>query len=138
MAAKYLWIFGSLIFTFLGFIHVFFTFFTKKFSPRTKNLECEMKSTNLILTKQTTIWNAWIGFNASHSIGAIFIGIINIYLVGMSDSLMQTDHFYKLFNILTCGFYLWLAKKYWFKTPFIAILIAFICFIISYIFSITQ
>jgi hypothetical protein len=40
----------------------------------------EMKTSFPILTKKTTMWKAWTGFNASHSSGAMFIGIINFYL----------------------------------------------------------
>lgn len=133
MTAKYLWIFGALILTVLGTIHLVYTFFTNKFSPRNELFEKEMKITTLVLTKETTMWKAWIGFNASHSAGAMFIGFINLYLAIQYFSLFQSDHFFFIFNIITVGFYLWLAKKYWFKIPFAGITITFICFVISYL-----
>ena len=133
MIAKYLWEFGSAIFAILGSIHLYYTFFTNKFSSRNEKVVEEMKSSSLILTRKTTIWKAWIGFNASHSSGAIFIGIINIYLGSRYFETLQHDHFFFLFNIVTAIFYVWLAKKYWFKIPFIGILIALACFCVSYI-----
>jgi hypothetical protein len=131
--SKYFWILGSIIFVFLGLIHLFYTFFSNKFSPRNQSLESEMKLTNLVLTKETTIWKAWIGFNASHSSGTMFIGFLNLYLALKYFSVLQTDHLFFLFNIFTVGFYVWLAKKYWFKVPFTGITITLLCFIISYI-----
>ena len=92
-----------------------------------------MKISYPILTKETTMWRAWIGFNASHSSGAMFIGIINFYLALEYFAAVQSDHFFFIFNLLTIGFYVWLAKKYWFKIPFIGILITLICYILAYI-----
>ena len=138
MTAKYLWILGSLILTVLGTIHLLYTFFTNKFLPRNEKLENEMKLTSPILTRQTTIWKAWIGFNASHSSGAIFIGLINFYLAVKYFTLFQADNLFFLLNISTIGFYVWLAKKYWFKIPMTGIIMTLICFVISYILTIVN
>jgi hypothetical protein len=138
MIAKYLWLLGSLIILFLGTIHLFYTFFTNKFSPRKESIEEEMKATTPYLTRETTMWRGWIGFNASHSSGAMFIGIINFYVAVKYFSIFQTDHFFFLFNLFTIGFYVWLAKKYWFKIPLIGITITLICFFISYILTIMN
>jgi len=133
MIAKYLWELGSLIMLVLGSIHLYYTFFTNKFSSRSENAISEMKTSHPILTRETTMWKCWIGFNASHSSGAIFIGIINFYLAIQYFTVLQSDNFFFLFNILTIGFYAWLAKKYWFKIPFAGLLMTLICFFVSYI-----
>lgn len=138
MIAKYLWELGSLIITVLGTLHLYYTFFSNKFLSRNEKVNTEMKSSFPILTKETTMWKAWIGFNASHSSGAIFIGIINFYLAVRYFTVLQGDHFFFLFNILTIGFYAWLGKKYWFKIPFRGILITLICFVVSYILTFTE
>jgi hypothetical protein len=133
MIAKYLWVIGSLIFTVLGSIHLLYTFFTNKFSSRSEKVIAETKSSHPVLTNETTIWKAWIGFNASHSMGAIFIGIINIYLAIYYFTILKTDIFFFSFNIFTVGFYLWLARKYWFKIPFAGILLTLVSFATSFI-----
>ena len=117
---------------FLGAIHLFYTFFSNKFSPRNEKLENEMKETSPVLTKHTSMWDAWIGFNGSHSSGAIFIGLTNMYLAVKYFSLLQTDDAFFVFNILTITFYVWLAKKYWFKIPLTGITLTLICLILSY------
>ena len=132
MLAKYLWEIGSLILVFLGAIHLFYTFFSNKFSSINKNLISEMKSSSPILTKETTMWRAWIGFNASHSSGVIFIGILNFFLAIKYFTTFQSEHFFFIFNILTIAFYVWLAKKFWFRIPFIGISLTFICYVVSY------
>ncbi len=131
--AKYLWLSGSAIIGMLGAAHLFYTFFSNKFLPRKAELAEEMKSISPVLTKQTTMWKAWMGFNASHSSGAIFIGMVNIYLAANHFDLLQNSTFLLLFNILTLGFYLWLAKNYWFKIPLRGIGLALICYIAAYV-----
>jgi len=131
--AKYLWAIGSIIITVLAGLHLYYTFFTDKFSSRNEKLIEEMKSSYPILTKELTMWKAWVGFNASHSSGGIFIGILNLYFAIQYFTVLQNDNFFYIFNILTIGFYVWVAKKYWFKTPFMGLLMTLTCFIISYI-----
>jgi len=130
---KYIWEFGSLILLVLGSIHMFYTFFTNKFSSKNESLISEMKKSSPVLTNETTIWKAWIGFNASHSSGAMFIGVINFLIAANYFEEFLSNHFYYIFNIITILFYLILAKKYWFKIPFIGILITLICYLSVYI-----
>lgn len=133
MTAIYLWEFGSLILVILGTLHLLYTFFSNKFSSKNENLISEMKNSHIILTKKVTMWRGWIGFNASHSSGIMFIGIINFYVALEYFTVFESDHLYFIFNILTIGFYVWLAKKYWFKIPFTGILTTLICYTLSYI-----
>lgn len=133
LTAKILWTTGSLILTFLGSLHLYYTFFSNKFSSRNGKMVEEMKTSSPILTNKTTMWKAWIGFNASHGSGAMFIGIINLYMALQYFAVMCSDPFFFLFGIITLGFYAWLAKKYWFNIPSTGILISLVCFILSYI-----
>ena len=79
------------------------------------------------------MWKAWVGFNGSHSAGVIFMGLINLYIALKYFTLFQADHLFFLSNIGTLGFYVWLAKKYWFKVPLVGLIITLICFISAYL-----
>ena len=129
MLAKILWFTGSTILLALGTLHLYYTFFSGKFAARNKAVVTEMKNTSPVLTNETTMWNAWIGFNASHSAGVIFIGLINIILVVQYFSVLQNSLVIQLLNITTLIFYCWLARKYWFRIPFTGILITTGCFV---------
>lgn len=133
MISQTLWFIGSLVILILGTIHLYYTFYSNKFSPRKTGVEEEMKSTSPILTSKTTMWKAWVGFNASHSIGAMFIGFINIYIAIRYFDVIQNDIFFFLFNIIAIAFYVWLAKRYWFKIPFSGVVITLICYLLSFI-----
>lgn len=138
MIAKYLWIISSLNILVLGSVQLFYTFFTTKLSPRSEMLENEMKATSPKLSKQTTLWKAWKGFNGSHSIGIIFIGLINFYLAFKHFAILKYDNLFFIFNILTIGFYIFLARKYWFKLPLIGFVITLIGYLASYITAIID
>jgi len=131
MTAKIFIFIASSIFLILGTIHLVYTFFTNKFLARDNETNKRMNSTSPILTKETTMWKAWIGFNASHSMGAMFIGLINIILVCQHFEVYQNSFNILLLDICTGIFYLFLAKRYWFKIPLVGILIATCCFIIA-------
>ena len=67
MIEQVLLIAGASIFGVLGTLHLIFTFFTNKFDAYDSSVTEAMKNTSPVLTKDTTVWDAWIGFNASHS-----------------------------------------------------------------------
>ena len=133
MVEKALLLTGSSILLILGTLHMKYTFFSSKFQPRNIQAENEMKNTSPKLTRETTMWNAWIGFNASHSLGAIYFGIINIVLVINFFSVVQESLVLSLFNIAILLFYLFLAKRFWFKIPLMGILVSTICFMAAHV-----
>lgn len=126
----YIWMAGSLTLLILGSIHLIYTFFTNKFSTRNPALEEEMKVSSPVLTNETTMWKAWIGFNGSHSSGVIYFGLVNFYLAAMKASILFNPVLI-LVNFGAVSFYLWLAIKYWFSIPLKGICIAFVLFVIS-------
>lgn len=138
MIEKILWLSGSAIFLILGSIHLFYTFFSSKFNARNKSVEEAMKGASPVLTGETTMWKAWTGFNASHSVRVIFIGLINIELAVQHFPFIQHSILIPILNVVTAGFYLWLAKKYWFRVPFTGILIATGCFLVATIFIFSR
>ena len=136
--AAYIWIIGSLVIGILGTMHLIYTFFTDKFLPRNSKLKEEMSNTNPVLTKAVSMWSGCIGFNASHSTGIVFISIINVWLAIERFPFLQKSHFFFLFNMLTIGFYVWLAKRYWFKIPLMGATITLTCYTLSYILTIIS
>ncbi|MEO5581270.1 MAG: hypothetical protein ABIR66_01150 [Saprospiraceae bacterium] len=130
MIERIFWILGSLPFIILGTLHLAFTFWTDKFSSRNTSLVEEMKISYPILTRRTTMWKAWMGFNASHSSGAIYLGFINLFLAIQFPGILANPVL-EILTLFTVLFYLWLAKKYWFTIPFTGILISLGCYSVS-------
>ncbi len=129
MNPQILIIIGASIFGILGSIHLLYTFFSNKFEAFDSTVTEAMKSTSPILTKETSVWKAWIGFNASHSLGAMLVAAFYIPLASYHFEIIEEMKWFSLLPVVIGVSYLALAKTYWFKIPFIGILISTVCFI---------
>jgi len=119
---------GASIFGVLGAVHLLYTFFTNKFDAHDASVTEAMKGTSPTLTKETSMWRAWIGFNASHSLGAMLVAAIYIPLTVSYFPVIQASIWFSVLPVFIGLSYLTLAKKYWFKIPFTGVLIATLCF----------
>ena len=107
-----------------GLIHLVYTFRGSKLHPRDIALEARMKEVALVLTRETTMWRAWVGFNASHSYGAILFGLVYGYLAVARSSLLFQSPFLLLVGLLLLAGYAVLGKVYWFSVPFRGIVLS--------------
>lgn len=122
---------SAAIFLILGLAHLLFTFYGPRLQPRDRELITRMQETNLVLTQETSMWKAWIGFNASHSLGAILFGAVYGYLsLAHSAFLFQSTYLLSL-GLILLFIYLFLAKRYWFSVPFRGILVSTVLYVLA-------
>jgi hypothetical protein len=81
-----------------------------------------------VISRETTMWKAWIGFNASHSFGAILFGAVYAYLALLHAAFLAASGFLLALGLVTLCGYLGLARRYWFRTPFRGILLALVLY----------
>jgi hypothetical protein len=115
---------SAAIILFLGLAHLLFTFYGPSFKPRDRELQQRMRDVSPVISRETTMWNAWVGFNASHSFGAILFGAVYGYLALMHSAFLFRSGFLLTLGLVLLCSYLWLAKRYWFRIPFRGILLA--------------
>lgn len=115
---------SALIVLMLGLVHLLYTFRGPRLRPRDATLEARMKEAHPVLTRQTTMWKSWVGFNASHSHGAIFFGLMYGYLALVQDTLLFDSLFLQLTGLAMLAGYAVLGKCYWFSVPYRCILVA--------------
>ena len=108
----------------LGCIHMLYTFHGNKLHPRDPALRDAMMAVSPVLTRQTTVWRATKGFNASHSLGVMLFAVIYIYLAGWHADFLQASPFLLALGLVTLLTYLALARVYWFSIPFRGIALA--------------
>jgi hypothetical protein len=108
----------------LGLVHLLYTFRGSKLRPRDAGLEAGMKAVSPVISSGTTMWKAWLGFNASHSYGAILFGLVYGYLALAHGSFLFQSPFLLLVGLALLLGYVVLGKVYWFSTPFRGILLA--------------
>ena len=121
-------IIGAAILGLLGAVHLVYTFFTSRLDPYDPAAIEAMKGSTLRLTRETTVWKAWIGFNASHSLGPMLFAAIYIPLALHHMELIRASLWFSLLPLVLGLGYLWLARRYWFRIPFVGILLSCLCF----------
>ena len=96
----------------LGLLHLVFTFRGSKLLPRDRELRAQMEHSTLVLTRETSVWKAWIGFNASHSLGAILFGAVYGHLALVQPSVLASSPFLLAVGAVVLLAYSWLGRRY--------------------------
>jgi hypothetical protein len=113
----------------LGALHLFYTFRGRKLFPRDDELIDGMKRTTLVITRESTVWRAWIGFNATHSMSLILFGLIYGYLALAAPNLLFASQFLRLLGLATLLAFVVLARRYFFSVPFKGVAIATLLYV---------
>ncbi|MEO3690974.1 LIC_13387 family protein [Roseateles paludis] len=113
----------------LGSAHLLYTYWGPKLLPRDVGLIEAMQRTQLRLTAETTVWRAWIGFNASHSLCAILFGLIYGYLALAQPELLFRSLYLQAVGLGLLLAFVVLAKLYWFSIPFMGVGLALACYV---------
>jgi hypothetical protein len=136
--SRYAFLAGALPYVFLGIAHVLVTPRTaaesRGLSPRDRGTREAMVRDTLVMTRHTTLWNTWVGFNLSHSLGAILFGVA-VLLVGRTPaSFAGQAAVFLPFALAVAATYLWIGARYWFRKPIVGISISCACFTAASVF----
>ena len=121
----------------LGAFHLWYTFRGNKLHPRDPELRARLEQAPLVLTRQTTMWKAWVGFNASHSFGALLFGAVYGYLALVHSAFLLQSRFLLSLGLLALLAYAFLGKRYWFSVPFRGILLATAFYVLALVLAAT-
>ncbi|MGO9346118.1 MAG: LIC_13387 family protein [Terriglobales bacterium] len=131
MAAKILMVLSaSIVFT-LGVLHLVYTFWGPKLTPREPTLQISMSQIAPVITRETTMWRCWVGFNASHSMGLILFGLVFGFLAWAHSPMLFQSPFLLAVGLAILGGLVVLCKLYFFRAPLIGISISLACFVAS-------
>ncbi len=129
MLARVLISLSSFSMLLLGSIHLLYTFWGNKLAPRDPAVQEAMSATPMVLTPETTVWRAWVGFNASHSICAMFFAMIFGFLAVSHPVLLLRSVYLQLLGAALLAGFVVLAKLYWFSVPLMGVTLALVCFL---------
>jgi len=128
MIARWFFLAGASIFGALGTLHLLYTFFSDKFLARDLAVVDAMKGTSPRISRRTTMWRAWVGFNASHSLGAMLLSAFYLLLAGWHMEVLAGSIPFTVLPVIASTAYLLVAHHYWFAAPFRGIALAAGCF----------
>jgi hypothetical protein len=119
-------------------MHLWYTFRGPNLHPRDPELTAKMMTVSPVITGETTVWRAWIGFNATHSLGLILFGAIFGYLAMRHSAFLFHSWF-----LLAVGFalllsYAVIAKLYFFTAPFRGVALAAVLYLLGIVFHMAQ
>lgn len=129
---------SAAIILYLGGVHLVYTAFTHKLNPAEEQLETAMTRTPMRISAQTTMWDAWIGFNYSHSLGLILFGLLFGYLVICRWDVLHRSFFLILVGFLVLLAYVVLARVFWFRAPFIGVSCATLLYVVGFVCALAQ
>lgn len=119
----------------LGLAHLLFTFHGPKLLPRDPELQKRMQEVSPVITRQTTMWKTWIGFNASHSVALILFGAVYGYLALAHGAFLFESVFLLALGLLVLLGYVFLARMYFFRTPLRGVILATVLFVVGIVAS---
>jgi hypothetical protein len=133
--SRYLFLAGAAPYLLLGTAHALATPLRPGHhtgvSPADPNLAEAMLTSPLRLTRRTNMWLAWVGFNFSHSLGVLLLGVVVLLAGRSTDVFLAQAPLYLPLALLVAGVYVLLAIKYWFRTPIIGTALSFFLFLLS-------
>lgn len=135
MVATVLMLVSAAILFVLGALHLVYTFFGTKLSPRDPALRKRMEEVSPVITKETTMWRCWVGFNVSHSMAGMLFGLIYGFLAIAHGGLLFSSPYLLVVGLLVSGSFFVLARVYWFSIPFFGTGISLGCYVASIIVS---
>lgn len=127
---------GALPLVALGSLHLIYTLGDvarpRRFAPADSTLLAAMARTPLRITGETTMWRAWLGFNFSHSLGVLVVGVLIAWaalraISGLPSALPALGPLYWA-ALGVAAAYAVLAWQYWFRVPLIGTLVSAACF----------
>jgi hypothetical protein len=115
---------SALVALVLGSIHLLYTFRGPKLWPRDPAVRAAMEGGTPVITRETTVWKCWVGFNASHSFGIMLFGLVYGYLALVHPEFLFGFWFLQGLGAVFLVTFCVLAKAYWFSIPFRGVLVA--------------
>ena len=135
MTARVLMVGSASIVLTLGVVHFVYTFWGPNLTPRERALQVSMSQISPVISKETTMWRCWVGFNASHSMGLILFGLVFGFLAAAHSQLLFRSTFLLVVGLAILGAWVVLCKVYFFSTPLTGVAISLACYIASIVLS---
>jgi len=115
----------------VGALHLRALFFSPELRPRDLELEARMKEVSPVVTSLTTMWKAWVGFNAMQSVGLMLFGVVYAYLSLFRFQVLREDPFLLSAGAVFLGSLVVLARRYLFNIPERVFAVALVLYVLG-------
>ncbi|WP_057916534.1 LIC_13387 family protein [Lysobacter antibioticus] len=129
MLASWLVVASAVVCAYVGVVHLLYTLFGSKLNPRDAQLMAAMKQGSLVVSAQTNVWRAWIGFNASHSLGFLLFSAVFGHLALSYPALLFGSVYLAAAGAAFLAALVVAARRYFFRAPFVVLIVALVLYL---------
>ena len=122
---------AGVIYGLLGALHALYTFLDmrnpRRIVPDDPAVIAAMQASKIRLTRgESTMWQGWVGFNLSHSLGALMFAAA-CFIVAACFRLFAFSPWALFALAAVSAVYLLMASQYWFRIPIVGTAVATGC-----------
>ena len=126
---------GALIFFVFGAYHGILTLrdlsLPRAFTPTDESVRRAMQESRVALNPRVNLWEAWLGFNLSHSLGLVLFGGGLITIAWLHFPVFAQSPSMQVTALVVAAAYLILSVRFFFRGPAIGTGIGLACFLTS-------
>ena len=119
------------IFVVLGGLHGVLTLrdvsHPRAFTPTDAAVRHAMEGARLALNPRANIWQSWLGFNLSHSLGTVLFGGGLLFLAWHHLAVFNDNHLVQAVALVVTAAYFVISYRFWFWGPALGSGVAFVC-----------
>jgi len=128
---------AGVVYLVLGALHAAYTWLdtrtARRIVPDDPAVIAAMQNSTIRLTRgEATMWQGWVGFNFSHSLGAMFFGAM-LCAAATTLGRLGLPPWVLLGLAAVSACYLLMALKYWFRIPVVGTAIATACLALAWL-----
>jgi hypothetical protein len=99
----------------------------RSFTPTEESVRLAMQGAQLRFSRRINLWDAWLGFNLSHSMGAMMYGAALLFAALAHLDVFLDSGVLQAVAVLIPVVYLAVAIRFWFWAPVLGIGIVLLC-----------
>ena len=103
----------------------------KAFTPIDPNVRQAMQGARLAFNPRANVWQAWLGFNISHSLGLLMFGVATAWRGWRIETVAVTGPLLAVAIVIGLIYFI-LSMRFWFYAPAVASAVGTTCFAVAW------
>src|SRR5262245_39819032 len=130
---------GGLVFLMMGTLHGVLTlrdvFTPRAFTPTDDAVRLAMQGARVAFNRRLNLWQAWLGFNLSHSLGVVLFGGGLLLFASVHFAAFAASQFMQAVCIGFAAAYFVVSLRFWFRGPVLGSGFSLICILAAVVLS---
>ncbi len=107
----------------------------RAFTPTDDRVRVAMQGARLAFNPRANLWEAWLGFNLSHSLGVVLFGGGVLVLAWFAFPVFAASHLLQGAIAVVATAYLVLSLRFWFWGPAVGSGVSLLCILVAVTFA---